>query len=311
MDVAITGASGLLGKALTSALTARGTRVSRFVRRVHARADEPAEIPWNPTDGTLDPAHLEGLDAIVHLAGESVAGGRWTQERKGAIRESRVLGTRTLVDALARVSNRPAALVSASAIGYYGTTDLDAPGTRADGADALLDESAPAGDDFLAEVCRAWEAEAQRAESFGMRVVRARIGVVLDPRGGALEKMLGPYKAGLGGKVGSGRQWMSWIALPDVVRAFEFALDDAALTGPVNLVAGDCTQAEFSRALAQALNRPSVMRLPAFAIKALFGEMGETLLLGGQRVTAKALRDRGFSFTYAALEPALKRMLGR
>jgi len=306
MHIAITGASGLLGKALASALKARGQRVSRFVRRIHARGDEPDEIPWNPMDGTLEPAHLEGVDAVVHLAGESVAGGRWTPERKGAIRESRVLGTRTLVDALARVSRRPAVLVSASAIGYYGATDGDPAA-----ADVTLDESSPPGNDFLADVCRAWEAEAQRAESFGMRVVRTRIGVVLDPRGGALGKMLGPYKAGLGGKVGSGRQWMSWIALPDVVRAFEHALDNAALTGPVNLVAGDCTQADFSRALAHVLGRPGVMRLPGFAIKALFGEMGETLLLGGQRVTAKVLRESGFSFSYPELEPALRSMLGR
>lgn len=301
MHVAITGASGLLGKALIASLKARGHRVSRFVRRVHARVDEPAEIPWGPAEGVLDPAHLEGLAAIVHLAGESVAGGRWTESRKSAIRESRVLGTRTLVDALARTGKRPPLLVSASAIGYYGTTS----------GDALLDESAPAGDDFLAEVCRAWEAEAQRAETLGMRVVRTRIGVVLDPAGGALEKMIGPYKAGLGGKVGSGRQWMSWITLGDVVRAFEHALDHPTLTGPVNLVAGDVSQAEFARTLAQVLGRPAIMRLPGFAVKALFGEMGDALLLGGQRVTAMALRESGFTFKHPSLEPALRALLAR
>ncbi len=301
MQVAITGASGLLGKALVASLRARGKHVSRFVRRVNARVDEPGEIPWSPMDGVLDPARLEGLSAIVHLAGESVAGGRWTEARKASIRESRVLGTRTLVDALARTGNRPKVLVSASAIGYYGTSS----------GDATLDESSPAGDDFLAEVCRAWEAEAQRAETLGMRVVRTRIGVVLDPNGGALEKMLGPYKAGLGGKVGSGRQWMSWITLADVVRACEHVLDHETLSGAVNLVAGDVTQAEFSRTLAQVLGRPGVIRLPGFAVKALFGEMGDTLLLGGQRVTAKALRESGFTFNHPVLEPALRQLLSR
>jgi len=301
MHVAITGASGLLGKALCASLTARGHRVSRFVRRLHARDGEPLEIPWSPMDGLLDPAHIEGLDAIVHLAGESVAGGRWTDARKGAIRESRVLGTRTLVDALARVEQRPRVLVSASAIGYYGSNS----------GDTLLDESSPSGDDFLAEVCRAWEAEAVRAEALAMRVVRARIGVVLDSGGGALEKMVGPYKAGLGGKVGSGRQWMSWIGLGDVVRAFEYALEQSSVTGALNLVAGDCTQADFARTLAHVLGRPSFMRLPRFAVKAIFGEMGDTLLLGGQRVDAKALRADGFNFTAPALEPLLSQLLGR
>lgn len=301
MHVAVTGASGLIGKALTAKLTADGHHVSRLVRRLRAREDGGDEIPWNPTDGVLDEDHLEGVDAIVHLAGENVGGGRWTEARKAAIRESRVLGTRTLIDAIARAEPRPRTLISASAIGYYGTETED----------AVLDESAPPGTDFLAEVCRAWEAEAERATTLCVRVVRTRIGVVLDPRGGALEKLVRPYKAGLGGKVGSGRQWMSWIALGDVVRAFEHLLANDALVGPFNLVAGDVTQAEFARTLARVLGRPSVVRLPGFAVKAIFGEMGESLLLSGQRVSGAALRKSGFSFEHAELEATLRALLRR
>ena len=302
MHVAVTGASGLLGKALVASLNAHGHQVSRLVRRPHTRPEERSEIPWEPLAGLLDPAHLAGVDAVVHLAGENVGGGRWSESRKAAIRESRVLGTRTLVDALGRMSKPPSVLVSASAIGYYGAAQGDEP----------LTEAAPPGDDFLAEVCRVWEAEAQRAERFGVRVVRPRIGIVLDPQGGALEKLLGPYKAGLGGKVGSGRQWMSWVALPDVVRAFEHALAHTALSGPANVVAdGAVTQAEFARTLARVLGRPSIMPLPGFAVKALFGEMGDALLLGGQRVVPAALRDSGFTFMFPSLEPALRHLLAK
>lgn len=302
MHVVVTGASGLLGKALTTSLGEHGHRVSRLVRRPHARPEERGEIPWDPLAGLLDPALLAGVDAFVHLAGENVGGGRWTDARKAAIRDSRVLGTRTLVDAIGRMDKPPSVLVSASAVGYYGST----------GGDTALAESAPPGDDFLAEVCRAWEAEAEKAQRFGVRVVRARIGVVLDPKGGALEKLLTPFKAGLGGKIGSGRQWMSWVALPDVVRAFEFALTTPGLAGAVNVVAdGAVTQAEFARTLARVLGRPSMLPLPGFAVKALFGEMGDTMLLGGQRVAPEALHASGFSFSSPTLEPALRTMLGR
>lgn len=299
MHVAISGSSGLIGKALTAALVARGDQVSRFVRRPHAR--DASEIPWNPIDGSLDAAALAGVDACVHLAGENVGDGRWSPERKAAIRESRVLGTRTLVDALGRAAPRPRTLVSASAIGYYGGERGDAP----------CDESTPPGHDFLAEVCVAWESEATRAEGLGVRVVRPRVGVVLTPEGGALERLVGPFKAGLGGKVGSGRQWFSWVTLADVVRAFLFALDTEALIGPANVVSGAVTQAEFAHALGRALGRPAIMPLPGFAVKMIFGEMGRTLLLGGQRVVARALAERGFAFADGELEAALRRLLGR
>lgn len=302
MHVAVTGASGLLGKALVASLREHGHQVSRLVRKPHARAADHAEIPWDPLAGLLDPAHLAGVDAFVHLAGENVGGGRWTDTRKAAIRDSRVLGTRTLVDAIGRMDTPPTALLSASAIGYYGDAAGDAP----------LAEAAPQGAGFLAEVCRDWEAEAQRAERFGVRVVRARLGVVLSPHGGALEKLLGPFKAGLGGKIGSGRQWMSWVALPDVVRALEHILATPTITGAVNVVAdGAVTQAEFARTLARVLGRPSVLPLPGFAVKAIFGEMGESMLLGGQRVAPEALRASGFAFAHPTLEPALRSLLER
>ncbi len=294
MHIAITGASGLIGKALTQALLARGDRVSRFVR---APARDPSEITWQPLEGLLDPHALASVDAIINLAGESVAE-RWTDVRKAAIRDSRVLGTRTLVDAIASASPRPRTLLSASAVGYYGTTS----------GDAMLDESSPPGHDFLAAVCRDWEDEARRAEDFAVRVVRMRIGVVLAARGGALAKMMAPFKAGVGGKVGSGRQFTSWIALSDVVAATLHLLDNP-IAGPANLVASAATQAELADALGRAISRPTFMRVPSFAIKALFGEMGSAMLLSGQRVTAKTLRDSGFRFAHEDLQATLNHLL--
>ncbi len=294
MHIAITGASGLIGKALTHALLARGDHVSRLVR---GSARDPSEITWRPLDGLLDPQSLATVDAVINLAGESVAE-RWTDARKAAIRDSRVFGTRTLVDAIALAHPRPRALLSASAVGYYGTTS----------GDALLDESTPPGDDFLASVCSEWEAEAQRAASHDLRVVPMRLGVVLAARGGALAKMMGPFKAGVGGKVGSGRQYTSWIALSDVVAAMLHLLDHP-IAGPANLVAAACTQAELADALGRALSRPTFMRVPSFAIKALYGEMGSAMLLSGQRVTAKTLRDSHFRFAHEDLLATLQQLL--
>jgi len=297
LKIAITGASGMVGEALVAYLTTAGHEVSRFVRRA---ARDPGEIVWDPVRNVLDPEHLEGLDAIVHLAGDSIAEGRWTPLKKALIRDSRVLGTKTLVDALAQVKSRPAVLVSASAVGFYGNNEE--PHDEADGA----------GDDFLASVCSDWETEARRAEVLGIRVVRARLGIVLDPRGGVLGKLVGPFKAGLGGKVGNGRQWMSWVALDDVVHAIDFAIRNAAVTGPVNVVSPNpLTQSEFAKVLGRVLSRPSFVPLPSFAVKALFGEMGESLLLGGQRVIPGALEKSGFRFGYENLEDALRLMLGR
>lgn len=300
LKVAITGASGLVGKALVPYLTTAGHEVFRLVRRAPR---DPGEISWDPVRNVLDPTDLDGLDAIVHLAGDSLADGRWNDRKKALIRDSRVLGTKTLVDALARAKDRPAVLVSASAVGFYGQGD-----TLHTEADAPPAE----GEDFLADVCRDWEGEAQRAEALGVRVVRARLGIVLDPRGGVLGKVVGPFKAGLGGKVGNGRQWMSWVALDDVVHALDFALRNAEVRGPINVVAPEAVpQADFAKTLGRVLARPSFVPLPGFAVKALFGEMGETLLLGGQRVAPRALMDAGYRFSHPDLEGALRMMLGR
>jgi hypothetical protein len=281
---------------------AEGHTVSKLVRRPTGRAGgvgEAAEIPWDPMAGLLEASALDGLDAVVHLAGESVGGGRWTDARKASIRDSRVLGTRTLVQAMRRAARPPRILVSASAIGYYG----DVPG------DATVTESSAPGDDFLAEVCVAWEAEANAAREAGVRVVTPRIGVVLDAKGGALQKLLGPFRAGVGGKVGDGRQWMSWITSRDVVRALTY-LVDGQVEGPANLVApGAVTQAVFAKLLAKVLRRPSFIPLPAFAVKSLFGEMGDALLLGGQRVEPRVLVANGFTFESPELESALRAVL--
>lgn len=303
MQIAVTGASGLIGSALIGRLVADGHSVARLVRRPTARpagVGEVAEIPWDPMAGLLEPSALDGLDVVVHLAGESVAGGRWTEARKAAIRDSRVLGTRTLVQAMRRAARPPRVLVSASAIGYYG----DVPG------DAALTEASAPGQDFLAEVCVAWEAEAAAAREVGVKVVTPRIGVVLDARGGALQKLLGPFRAGVGGKVGDGRQWMSWITSRDAVSALAF-LTEGRVEGPANLVApGAVTQAVFAKVLGKVLRRPSFVPLPAFAVKSLFGEMGDALLLGGQRVEPKVLEASGFRFESPELESALRRVLG-
>lgn len=297
LRIAITGSSGLVGQALIPYLTTAGHEVSKFVRRAPR---DPGEIAWDPVRNVLDPSSLDGLDAIIHLAGDSIADGRWSPQKKALIRDSRVLGTKTLVDALARAERRPPVLVSASAIGFYGLGD-----------EVHTERDGP-GDDFLAGVCREWEDEATRAEALGVRVVKARLGVVLDPRGGALNKLVGPFKMGLGGKVGHGRQWMSWVALDDVVYALDHALRHKGLSGPINVVSPTpVTQSDFARTLGRVLARPSFMPLPGFAVKALFGEMGEALLLGGQRVLPEALLASGFEFAHPELEPALRMMLGR
>lgn len=307
LKIAITGASGLVGQALVTFLSEKGHEVFRFVRRA---ARDPGEIVWDPVRNVLDPTALEGLDAIVHLAGDSLAEGRWSPQKKALIRDSRVLGTKTLVDALERVGRRPRVLVSASAVGFYGP-DAPSVSETALRVGAHTESDAP-GDDFLAMVCREWESEATRAEALGVRVVRARLGVVLDPRGGVLNKLVGPFKKGLGGKVGTGRQWMSWVALDDVVHALDFAVRHEGLRGAVNVVAPTpVAQAEFARTLGRVLSRPSFVPLPSFAVKALFGEMGEALLLGGQCVVPKALLDAGFRFEHQKLEVALREMLGR
>jgi uncharacterized protein (TIGR01777 family) len=302
MRIAITGASGLVGQALVPFLTTAGHDVRVLVRRA---AREPHEIMWNPATGEADIAALEGVDAVIHLAGENVGGGRWTDERKRAIRESRDQGTRTIASAIARLQKKPRVFISASASGYYGN------GPEGDGAPAL-DETAPAGNGFLADVCRAWEDAAEPARAAGVRVVHPRIGIVLDPRGGALQKLLTPFRMGAGGRVGSGRQWMSWIGIDDLIGMFAWLLSDETVSGPVNAVApGAVQQAEFARVLARVLRRPAVVPLPAFAVRAMFGAMGEELLLGGVRLRPAVAERAGFRFAHADLETALRFLLGR
>ena len=299
MIVAITGASGLVGMALVDALQADGHVVRRLVR--HPARDEEREIRWDPAAGTIEAAKLSDVDAIVHLAGENLAAHRWTEAAKARIRDSRIKGTRLLCETLAGLATKPSVLVSASAVGYYG-----------DRGDKPVDESSPPGRGFLAELCQQWEAETNAARDADIRVVNLRLGVVLSPDGGALAKMLTPFKLGVGGVLGSGRQYLSWIALDDVVRAIQFALAAAAICGPVNAVTPQpVTNREFTKTLGQVLGRPTIFPLPAFAARLVFGEMADEMLLGGVRVEPQALRSAGFEFRYPELEPALRSMVGR
>lgn len=297
MKILITGSTGLVGSALVSHLAANGHRALHMVRRPPRGADE---IRWDIEAGTLDPSSLEGLDAVVHLAGENIASGRWTAERKRRILESRVLGTRLLAGALARTDRPPRVLVSVSAVGYYGNR----------GEEALDEESGP-GTGFLAEVCRAWEAEAAPATARGIRVVHPRLGMVLSARGGALDRMLPAFRAGFGGRIGSGRQYMSWIALDDLVGVILHAIGHDDLHGPVNTVSPHpVTNAEFARVLARALGRPAFMALPAFAARLAFGQMADELLLASARVSPGKLERSGYRFRYPRLEEILGRLFG-
>jgi uncharacterized protein (TIGR01777 family) len=294
--VLVSGSGGLLGSALGPSLAERGDTVRRLVRRP---ASAPGEVTWDPATWRVDPAGLEGTDAVVHLAGENVASGRWTDARKARIRDSRADGTRGLAESLAALERKPRVLVSASAVGFYGLS-----------ADARFDETSPHGAGFLADVCRAWEAATEPARNVGIRVVHLRFGVILTPVGGALKRMLPPFRLGLGGRLGSGAQWMSWITLDDAVRAVLHALDTETLAGPVNAVAPNAvTNAAFTRALGRALGRPTVFPMPAFAARLAFGAMADEMLLAGQRAVPRALEESGFAFEHDELEAALRAML--
>lgn len=296
LQVAVTGASGLIGSAVVARLQAAGHTIKRLVRR---SAAEPDEVAWDPDGGTIDAQSLSGVDAVLHLAGESIAAGRWTAAKKMRIRESRVRGTRLVAETLQNLDPKPKVLVAASAIGYYGDRGTD-----------QLDETSGPGEGFLVEVCRAWEAATDPAREAGIRVVNGRVGVVLSSQGGALPRMLTPFKAGLGGKVGSGKQYMSWIALDDVARAFHFAVETEMLSGPVNFVSpAPVTNAQFTKTLGRVLRRPTVLPLPAFAARLALGQMADELLLASARVVPARLTEAGFSFEYPQLEPALRHVL--
>src|SRR6267142_2195671 len=278
MKILISGSHGLVGAALIKSLEPEGHEIFRLVR--HA-PNSRSEIEWSPDRYSIALARLEGFDAVVHLAGESIAEGRWTDEKKKRIRESRVKGTKLLGDALANLSNPPRTLVSASAIGYYGNR----------GNEVLTEGSAP-GDGFLPEVCVEWEKATALATEKGIRVVNTRFGVILAVNGGALAKMLPPFRLGLGGKIGSGKQWMSWIAIDDVVNGIQFCLEHESLRGPVNFVAPNpVTNAQFTKTLGKVLARPTILPVPAFAVRLLFGEMADALLLSSQRVEPTKLKQ--------------------
>jgi len=295
--VAVTGASGLVGRELVPTLQRNGFEVLRLVRRA-ARADN--EVQWDPERGTIDSAALQGVIGAIHLAGDNVASGRWTQAKKAKIRDSRVRGTELLAGALAELSPKPRVLVSASAVGYYGAR-----------GDETLDETATQGSGFLASVCGEWEAAASAARGAGIRVVHARIGVVLASDGGALAKMKMPFLLGVGGRIGDGTQYMSWITLEDLVSALVFALERDDIEGPVNFVSPTpVTNAAFTAALGRVLNRPTVLPVPKFALRLGVGsDMANEMLIGGVRVIPTSLHDHGFRWEHTTLEPALRSLL--
>jgi uncharacterized protein (TIGR01777 family) len=298
MKVIVTGSTGLVGQALVRALISEGHSITRLVRggAQTFRAPNSVAVNWDPLQGTVDTGELEGHDAAVHLAGESVADGRWTDEKKRRILDSRKVGTRFLAETLAGLQEKPKVLVSASATGFYGNR----------GAEKLVEESA-SGDDFLSEVCREWEKATLPASQAGIRVVNLRIGIVLAAEGGALQKMLTPFKMGVGGKVGSGEQYMSWITLGDLIGVIKHAITNERVRGPVNAVAPNAvTNAEFTKALGHALGRPTIFPMPAFAARLAFGEMADALLLAGARVEPARLRETGYKFEHTEIGGALR-----
>jgi uncharacterized protein (TIGR01777 family) len=297
--VLVTGSSGLVGSALTPFLTTGGRRVTRLVRS--EPQPEEDNVAWDPATGRIDASQLEGLDAVVHLAGESIAGERWDASTKKRIRDSRVQGTQLLCETLAKLEQPPKVLACASAIGYYGSR-----------GETWLREDSAAGTDFLAQVCQAWEAATEPARRRGIRVVQLRFGIILSPAGGALAKMLTPFRCGAGGVIGNGQQYMSWIALDDVLGAIYHALMSETLAGPVNVVSPNpVSNRDFTRALGRALRRPTLAPLPAFAARLAFGEMADALLLASARVEPKRLLDSGYQFRFAKLEGTLAHLLGK
>src|SRR5438477_2299688 len=301
MKILVTGSSGLVGTALTSALAAAGHTVCRLVRPQSIGGEGAKEgfaVAWNPSTGELGGAGV-GADAVVNLAGASIAEGRWTTQRKTLLRSSRIDTTRALVNALAKMNARPSVLVSASAIGIYGDR----------GDEILTEESAP-GTDFLASLAKEWEAEALKAEALGIRVVLPRFGIILAREGGALPKMMLPFKIGVGGKLGSGRQWMSWVTLEDVIGILRFAIENPPVKGAITIVSPKPLQnVEFTKVLAKAMRRPALFPAPTFALRLALGEMADALLLSSQRVLPRVIEKLGYRFLHADLPTALKSLV--
>jgi uncharacterized protein len=296
MKILISGSHGLVGQALSRSLASDGHQLLRLVRNSSANENE---IEWPAESGSMASSQLEALDAVVHLAGEGIASGRWTDLKKQRIFDSRVKGTFSLSKALAQLNEPPRAFLCASAIGYYG-----------DRKDEVLTESSAPGNDFLATVCVQWEKATGPAVEKGIRTVFTRFGIILDKKGGALAKMLPPFRMGIGGRVGAGKQWMSWIALDDVVSALRFVLSKTDINGPVNFVAPNpVTNEAFTRALGRTLGKPSLIPIPEFGVRLAFGEMADALLLSSQRVDPAKLKDAKFEFRLTTIDEALRRIL--
>ena len=293
MKILITGSTGLLGKELQSSFTAKGYDLLLASRK---QPKDDKHIQWSIEEGFTDPEKLEGVDVVVHLAGENVSGLRWTDEKKKAIRDSRVLGTRNVVDAISKLKKKPHTFIAASAIGFYGERGNEE-----------LTESSAAGDSYLAVVCKEWEAESRRAEDAGIRTVLLRTGIVLSKDGGALATMLTPFKLGVGGVVGSGKQWMSWISLEDEIAVINYVIDNETIRGAVNAVSPNpSTNHDFTKTLGDVLYRPTFLPLPEFAVSMIFGEMGDALLLASTKVMPKRLEDAGFKFKHPNLKEAIE-----
>lgn len=298
MKIAITGATGLIGRALSNSLRKDGIEILAITRRRNSLTSGLKPVLWSPEKGDLDAGRLEGINAVVHLAGESIAG-RWSPAKKERIYGSRVDGTRLLVNGLKSLNRRPSVLVSASAVGFYGNR-----------GDEELDEDSSAGNGFLSEVCQAWEAEVARASELGIRTVSLRTGVVLSSKGGALAKMLLPFKLGMGGPLGNGNQWMSWVHIDDMVSVYRLLIEGDPWSGIVNAAAPQpARQGDFARALGRAMRRPALIPTPAIAVKLALGEMGQRLLLEGQKVLPRRLQDSGYRFQYPELAGALSDVL--
>ncbi len=297
--ILVTGATGLIGSRLVATLESDNVRVLRAVRRKPRNPQQ--ELYWNLSTGEIDRDKFAEVDAVVHLAGANVAGHRWTNSYKQQLIDSRALGTRLICETMAGLERKPRVLACASAIGFYG-----------DRGDQGIDETATSGNGFLPELCMQWERACQPARDAGIRVVNMRIGVVLSPDGGALAKMLTPFKLGAGGILGNGRQYFSWIALDDVIQAIRFVLAKEKIAGPANLVSPHpVTNREFTKTLGRVLARPTLLPMPAFAARLAFGEMGEALLLEGARILPRTLAEANYSFLYPSLEPALRHLLGK